>query len=81
MSRGERGISSHSGTAPVKRQDDKQAHQAATMPTFGGLNRDVDEGDPEMAEEVRTEITRILRGAGLTPEQARHMSLEVQTNI
>ena len=51
------------------------------MPTFGGLNRDVDEGDPEMAEEVRTEITRILRGAGLTPEQAWHMSLEVQTNI
>ncbi len=51
------------------------------MPTFGDLNRDVDEGDPEMAEEVRTEITRILRGAGLTPEQARHMSLEVQTNI
>ncbi len=51
------------------------------MRTFGDLNHDVDEGDPEMADEVRAEITRILRSAGLTPAQARNMSLEVQTRI
>ena len=51
------------------------------MFTMDELNLDVDEGDTEMAEEVREGITRILRSAGVTPEQARNMTLEVYTDI
>ena len=47
------------------------------MFTCDELNLKADEGDTEMAEEVRREITRILRSAGVTPEQARNMTMEV----
>lgn len=51
------------------------------MLTCEELNLDADEGDTEIAEEVRTEIKRILRSAGVTPEQARKMTLEVHEDI
>ena len=41
--------------------------------------RDFDDNDAnEMAQEVREEITRMLRQSGLTPEQAQKMTPQVR---
>lgn len=57
-----------------------EANQTAAM-----INLDqhglFDDDDPnEMAQEVRGEITRMLRSAGLTPEQVQKMTPQVRTS-
>ena len=47
------------------------------MLTLDELNLDADKGAPEMAEQAQEWCTRTLRSAGLTPEQAGKMTLEV----
>ena len=50
-----------------------EAHQTAAMTQHG-----LDSDEPnEMAREVRGKITRMLRSAGLTPEQVRKMTPQV----